>query len=198
MRKLSVLLIALLLCAAAAACNNSNVPVQSTPIPPANTTAAPSAAPSAPVPTDGPETNEPEREISVNKELISLAGQPLKFFTEEFGVKLEDLEMFYEGPPVGECTVGETTYVFNNYLGYDDLTEETPCTAIHTRYTVLLPGIEQGALTEELLVKLFGPHIEEFDNINVYQYEGVNLIFMTGEDGKYDDIVRISKVMSWG
>ena len=195
MRKLSILLVALLLCVAVAACQNWNTPGGNTPTE-TPTTTAPTETPSTAVPTDDPLNNELQGS-SINNQLISLVGQPLSYFTEEFGLQLEGLEMFYEGPPVGEYTVGETTYVFNNYLGYDELTEETPCTAIHTKYTELLPGIERGALTEEILIELFGPHIEEYDNQKMYQYDGVNMLFKISVDGNYDDVVRISKMLSW-
>lgn len=197
MKKLSVLLVALLLCVAVAACQNGNAPgeIAPTETPTANTT-TPTETPSISAPTDNP-INEQEQSSSINNQLISLIDKPLSYFTEEFGFRLEDLEMFYEGPPVGEYTIGETTYVFNNYLGYNDLTEETPCTAIHTKYTELLPDIEQGALTEDRLIELFGQHTEEYDNQTTYQYKGVNTHFKINTDGNYDEIVRISKVLTW-
>ena len=192
MKRLSVFLIAILLCAVFTACQQGNAPSENKP-----SENVPTEPQTAEMPPETDEsTNSGQEDNSINDRLISLIGQPLSNFTEEFGFQLEDLKIFSQGPPVGEYTIGDTTYVFNNYLGYDDLTKNTPCTEIRTKYTEILPGIEQGSLTEDRLIGLFGQHTEEYGDEKVYQYNGVNIFFKTNADGHYDDFVRMSN--AWG
>jgi len=189
MKKQSVLLLVLLICVTFVSCRS--VPIETT------TEKSKTTVSDTPRLTDETTINEQDQNIGINNRLISLVGQPLSYFTEEFGIQLDDLEMFYEGPPVGEYTIGETTYVFNNYLGYEGLTKDTPCTAINAKYTELLTDIEQGSLTEDRLIVFFGQPTGEYDNQIVYQYNGVNIQFKINADRIYDDFIRIYKNYTW-
>jgi len=140
--------------------------------------------------SDNPETDKQD----VNTELISYVGKPFSYFVEKYGWTFEDMEILNEGPPVGHYTYDGVKFTFNNLLGYDDLTEETPCTELSIRYTDLLPGIGADKLTEEMILKIFGEYSDEYKAsgfLDVFYQEDTVIRFHISETGQFEEYVDI-------
>lgn len=178
------LLIAILICVSLTACQNE---VSITPTLDTTENMAETSTPATQETSLTLNTN-----ICINTELTSLAGKPFGYFKEAFGWKLSDLTVFHEGPPVGEYVVDNIRYVFNNYLGYEGLSDETPCATIIVRYTDLLRGLADGTLTEEYLIGTFGDPVMEYENRKAYRFDDIDMYFESDVFGDYADTVELS------